>query len=133
MKKIIVALLLVISLISFQQAGAQQLKYYYYPRTNVYYDLANHQYIYLNNGTWTTVTTLPHGLTASGRRVLVRHSGGNVWVNNATHKQKYYTAPNGRAVGYKGTNPKRNISHEPRGKAIGYKKTNPNRGKGKNK
>src|SRR6185503_19921841 len=87
MKKIIIALLLVISLISFQQAGAQQLKYYYYPSSNVYYDVANHHYIYLNNGTWTTVTSLPLGIRASGRRVLLRHSGDNIWVNNQIHKQ----------------------------------------------
>src|SRR5437016_3765546 len=70
MKKIIIALVFVFSLISFQQAGAQQLRFYYYPKSNVYYDIANHQYIYLNNGTWTTVTTLPSGMIATGRRVV---------------------------------------------------------------
>jgi hypothetical protein len=108
MKKIIVALLLVISLMSFQQAGAQQLKFYYYPKSNVYYDVANHQYIYLHNGTWTTVTSLPSGMTATGRRVIVRHSGPEVWTQNSMHVKRYgVNYPKGKAVGWHGRNPNR--------------------------
>jgi hypothetical protein len=114
MKKIILALAFIISLMSVQSAGAQQLRFYYYPSSNVYYDIAGHQYIYLDNGTWLTVTSLPPGVAVTGRKVLIRHSGKNVWVNNKVHKAKYYTAP-------------------PKGKAVGYKGTNPNKKKGKNK
>ena len=107
MKKIIVALLLAISLISFQQAGAQQLKFYYYPSSNVYYDLANHHYVYLNNGTWTTINTFPPRFRARDRRVIIYHSGPEVWMDNTTHHRKYYNVPRGRAVGWHGRNPNR--------------------------
>jgi len=107
MKKIIVALLLAISLISFQQAGAQQLKFYYYPSSNVYYDLAHHHYVYLNNGTWTTINTYPPRFSTRDRRVVIYHSGPEVWMDNTAHYRKYYNVPRGRAVGWHGRNPNR--------------------------
>jgi hypothetical protein len=104
MKKILFALLL-IGAISIK-AGAQQLKFYYYPQRNVYYDVTHRHYIYSNNGTWTTVTALPSGMSVTGtRRVVVYNSGPQVWSQNAVHMKKYTHYPNGRAVGWKGRNP----------------------------
>src|SRR5215208_6538210 len=107
MKKILLSLLLIAGIAS---AGiAQQLKFYYYPGANVYYDVANKHYIYLNNGSWTTVNTLPSGVTIVRQpRVVVYNSTPQVWAQNAAHVKKYKTkntTPNGKAVGYKGTNP----------------------------
>jgi hypothetical protein len=108
MKKIIFGLLLVVSIMSFNKAASQQLKFYYYPESNLYYDVVNRQYIYLNNGTWTTVHVLPATKSDGGRKVVVYHSGRNIWVDNAAHLKKYSTPPRGKAVGYKGTNPNKN-------------------------
>jgi hypothetical protein len=105
MKKLIIGLLLVVFVFSYRQASAQQLKFYYYPSSNVYYDLVHKQYIYLNDGSWTTVKLLPPAVSASGRKVVIYHSGPDVWVNNAAHQKKYTIPPRGKAVGYKGTNP----------------------------
>ena len=114
MKKIIIALVFAFSLISFQQAGAQQLRFYYYPKSNLYYDTAGHPYYCLNNGTWIRVTALPSGMTVTGRRVIIRHSGPDVYAQNAMHVKRY-------TVNY------------PRGRAVGWHGRNPNRAKGKNK
>jgi hypothetical protein len=105
MKKIIIAVLLVVFAVGFNKLSAQQLKFYYYPESNIYYDVVNKQYVYLNNGTWTTVHVLPATKSASGRKVVLFHSGPNIWVDNATHQKKYTSPPKGKAVGYKGTNP----------------------------
>ena len=106
MKKIFFALVLFCSLLSFQKAGAQRLKFYYYPNSNVYYDVAHKQYIYSNNGNWTPVTTLPGGMNVvRSRRVIVYHNTPEIWMDNPGHIKKYKHYPNGKAVGYKGTNP----------------------------
>src|SRR5258705_3613280 len=107
MKKIIVGMLLIISLISFQQAGAQQQKFYYYPKSNVYYDLAHRHYVYLNNGNWTPATNYPPRFSRRDRRVVIYHSGPEVWMDNSAHHRKYYNVPSGRAVGWHGRNPNR--------------------------
>jgi hypothetical protein len=107
MKKIFFALLLIGSLVS-MNAGAQQLKFYYYPKSNVYYDVTHRHYIYSNNGSWTTVTTLPSGVSVTRtRRVVIYNSGPEVWTQNAMHVKKYSHYPAGRAVGWKGRNPNR--------------------------
>lgn len=96
--------LLLIGSISIK-AGAQQLKFYYYPERNVYYDITHRHYIYSNNGTCITVTTLPSGMSvARTRRVIVYNSGPEVWSQNTMHIKKYSHYPNGRAVGWKGRN-----------------------------
>ena len=57
MKKILFLLILVTG---FAFSGlAQQLKFYYYPSSNIYYDVSKKKYIYPANGTWNTVTVLP--------------------------------------------------------------------------
>jgi hypothetical protein len=112
MKKIILSLLLVAG-IAFS-SDAQKVKYYYYPGANVYYDIANKQYIYPSNGTWTTVTSLPAGMAVTNKpRVIMYNETGDVWQNNQQHVTKYKTKtthlPKGKAVGYKGTNPNKPV------------------------
>jgi len=110
MKKIFFALLLIASILSVKQAGAQLIKFYYYPNTNVYYDVTQRQYIYADNGNWVTVAALPTGIrVVNTRRVVVYNPTPQVWIQNPGHIKKYKTHyihyPNGKAVGYKGTNP----------------------------
>jgi hypothetical protein len=111
MKKLIIVLLLVVAAVGFNKTTAQQLKFYYYPESNVYYDVVNKQYVYLNNGTWTPVRVLPASKSASGRKVILYHSGFNIWVDNSAHLKKYSSPPRGNAVGYKGTNPNKKGSN----------------------
>ena len=86
---------------------AQQLRFYYYPSSNVYYDPAKKVYFYQNSGSWTSVRTLPTDIrVASTPRVTVYHNNPEVWRDNEVHIKKYKdTSPRGKAVGYKGSNP----------------------------
>ena len=110
MKKIIVALSLALFLFVGLTAGAQQTRYYYYPASNVYLDPVKQVYIYPNGSSWTQVSSLPSSYNVRGaQRVTVYSESPQVWRQNATHKTKYKKttpAPKGKAVGYKGTNPK---------------------------
>lgn len=110
MKQFFAAVVLSMALLFGQKAEAQQLRFYYYPASNVYYDIANQQYIYPSGGTWVTRGALPSRATVLGTdRVVVYSATPQVWRANATHKAKYRgkstTAPQGKAVGYKGSNP----------------------------
>lgn len=126
MKKLFLALLLLIA-VAVQRSEAQQLKFYYYPTPNVYYDVANNQYIYLNNGTWVTTSALPPTVKVKGyRKVVVYNPTPQVWVNNSDHLKKYKVtpAPKGKAVGYKGTNTNKaqgKISNQAKGKTTHQK------------
>jgi hypothetical protein len=121
MKKLFLSMLLIAG-IAFS-SDAQKLKYYYYPGANVYFDIANMQYIYPSNGTWTTATALPAGLVVTNRpRVIMYNETPEIWQNNQTHVTKYKTKtthlPKGKAVGYKGTNPNKPVAkaNRPNGK-----------------
>lgn len=129
MKKILIDVLVAIAMFATSTVQAQKVKYYYYPTANMYYNPATNQYAYIDNGTWGWYNALPANATVSGqKRVLVYHTADDVWMNNATHASKYKTTPppQGKAVGYKGTNPNKKS-----GNAKGYKETNPNKTTGK--
>lgn len=109
MKKLLISILLlfVVSLVS--QA---QLKFYYYPSTNVYYDVAQQRYLYADNGNWTPVKVLPSKFKGvTGPRYIVYNNTPEIWTVNDAHIKKYkspkHVSPQGKAVGYKGTNPKK--------------------------
>jgi hypothetical protein len=110
MKQITFALSFSLVLFLGLSAGAQQTRYYYYPASNVYLDPVKQVYIYPAGGTWTHVNVLPASYNMKGaQRVTVYSQTPQVWNQNASHKIKYKKAtpaPQGKAVGYKGTNPK---------------------------
>ncbi|HEY0678395.1 MAG TPA: hypothetical protein VGD17_08910 [Chitinophagaceae bacterium] len=121
MKRILIALVFVAGFIIIgKTAAAQQLKYFYYPATNVYYDPGSDRYIYYRNGSWTQVPVLPPSMAVAGvPRVAVYSPTPEVWRMNAEHKVKYKNYPKGKAVGYKGTNPNKaqgKIEHKAQGK-----------------
>lgn len=93
MKKIIVLLAVLFALGSFKHAAAQaRVTYYYYPSSNVYYNIGTHDYWYYDPGTtaWVTVKTLPSGITITrAPKYTVYYNGPDVWKDNATHKTKY--------------------------------------------
>ena len=106
MKKLLFALCILFAAAIPISTQAQQMKFYYYPKANVYYNPSTKRYIYLENGTWTTVQTLPKKTTIWGiPRVAIYGNDSKIWLKNGDHVVKYKNYPNGKAVGYKGTNP----------------------------
>ena len=65
--------------------------FYYYPASNIYYDIEGKQYLFNDHGTWTTTKTLPSGVVISktSRRVTVYHPDKDVWIKNGNHAVKY--------------------------------------------
>lgn len=90
MKKFLVMLAVVFA-IGIKQASAQRLTFYYYPSSNIYYNVASHDYLYFDPGpaTWVTVKALPPGIVLTRTRYTVYHNGPEVWRANANHKTKY--------------------------------------------
>lgn len=104
MKKSLI-FLLVYWLTLAQKADAQSRKFYYYPENNVYYDINGKQYFYNRHGKWSPAAVLPLTIKLNiTDRVILYNNSGHIWEHNALHVKKY---PRGRAVGYKGTNPKK--------------------------
>jgi len=92
MKKIKAIILSAIMIAAFTfTAEAQKRTYYYYPSSNVYYDISGRQYVFNNGSSWSTSKTLPSGviLTKGSPRVTVYHPGHDVWTGNANHVVKY--------------------------------------------
>jgi len=110
MKQLFAAVLMITGLALGQKASAQQLRYYYYPSSNVYYDIANHTYIVPSGGSWVTRSAASsRDMVLGSGKVTVYSETPQVWRYNATHRAKYKgksaTGPHGKAVGYKGSNP----------------------------
>ncbi len=82
---------IMVSVFAVTEASAQNRSYWYYPSSNVYYDVAGKQYVFYNAGNWSTAKTLPSGvmLVKGSPRVTVYHAGNNVWSDNAGHVMKY--------------------------------------------
>ncbi len=93
MKKLAAMMVGVVMLSAFvvTEASAQNRSYWYYPSSNVYYDVAGKQYVFYNAGNWSTAKTLPSGITLvkGSPRVTVYHAGNDVWADNAGHVMKY--------------------------------------------
>jgi hypothetical protein len=94
MKKIIVALAIMIGLGSSLNVSAQQkVRFYYYPSSNVYYNPVNGEYWYYDEPAvkWVEVKTLPSGIVIqkTAPRHIVYYNGPDVWRENANHKNKY--------------------------------------------
>src|SRR5689334_5027746 len=106
MKKLVLSIMVVLSLLTASKANAQRLSFYYYPDANVYYDPGNRHYIYYDHGSWINVSILPRTIIVRNTpRVIVYSDRQDVWRMNDEHMRKYKHYPNGRAVGYKGSNP----------------------------
>ena len=103
MKKLILALVLLISLGSAVEVNAQQAKveYYYYPSSNVYFNPKTSDYVYLDTTTtkWVTVKTLPANLTVSDNdKQVIYYNGTDPWKNNSADQKKYKVKRGGKKV-----------------------------------
>ncbi|MES2487968.1 MAG: hypothetical protein V4619_08395 [Bacteroidota bacterium] len=109
MKKIILAAALLFGTAAYQQANAQislninigsqpdwgpvgydHVDYYYMPDVDAYYDVPNHQYIYLSNNTWTRRSYLPAAYNFNpytSYKVVVNEP--RPWTRATVYRTKY--------------------------------------------
>jgi hypothetical protein len=91
-------------------AGYTDVRYYYLPDIDTYYDVNTTQYIYINNGAWVRASALPPAYRSynlyNGYKVVVNdYRGTTPYVYYKEHKVKY-------PKGYKGK-PQKNIGVPP--------------------
>ncbi len=96
MKKVLIGFLLLFTLatkVSAQEREVTQVKYWYYPAQNIYYNDVSGDYWYYDvpSQAWITVKTLPttYTITPTDERYVVYYNGPDVWKANKQHKVKY--------------------------------------------
>jgi hypothetical protein len=77
--------------------GAQFVKYYYLPDIDVYYDVWNHEFVYLQDGSWMFASSLPQmygGFDLYNSFIVVLdHSVYEPWMHHhyyVSHYPRYY-------------------------------------------
>lgn len=71
---------------------AKQMRFYYYPGSNVYFNPTANNYWYWDdaNSQWTSVTELPATVhLVKTNRVVVYRNDADIWKDNAEHVKKY--------------------------------------------
>ncbi|TWR29923.1 hypothetical protein FPZ43_08715 [Mucilaginibacter pallidiroseus] len=82
--------------------GYDHADYYYMPDIDSYYDVPNHQYIFLENNTWVRRASLPSRYSNynvyNGYKVVVNER--NPWTRNDVYRTKYanYRGRTGQAI-----------------------------------
>lgn len=90
--------------------GYTDVRYYYLPDLETYYDVSTSNYVYLNNGRWVRTRSLPsayrnYDLYNEYKVVLNDYRGDRPYDNFKNHKVKY-------GKGYKGK-PQKTIGQKP--------------------
>jgi len=119
MKRVLFALLISCAVFSFSNAqikvsvniglqpiwgptGYDHADYYYLPDIDTYYDVPNHQFVYLSAGKWITATSLPPQYRNydlyGGYKVVVNQP--KPWMHADTYRKQY-----ARYKGYKAKQP----------------------------
>ncbi|MFB3388368.1 hypothetical protein [Flavobacterium sp. LAR06] len=131
MKKLVFALVLFMS-ISFAQAqvsinvnigtppswgpeGNDDSRYYYLPDIDIYYDVAERQYIYDNNGRWIRDKRLPsqyrnYDLYGGYKVVLKDYKGNTPYSYHKKHRENYPKGYHGKPQKSRGSKPEKNKS-----------------------
>ncbi|KAF2513638.1 hypothetical protein EYY60_05275 [Flavobacterium zhairuonense] len=109
--------------------GYTDVRYYYLPDLETYYDINTANYIYINNGKWIRTRSLPtvyrnYDLYNEYKVVLTDYRGNSPYDNFKTHKVKY-------GKGYKGK-PQQTIGPKPGKENNKQGKDNGNHGHGNN-
>lgn len=110
--------------------GYTDVRYYYLPDLEMYYDINASSYIYISNGNWIRARSLPrayrnYDLYNEYKVVLNDYRGDRPYDNYKTHKVKY-------GKGYKGKSQK-TIGQKPdKGNNKEYKDNGHGNGKGNN-
>jgi hypothetical protein len=100
MKKIILGLVVLFMIAGVSKVSAQETQkvtFYYYPSSNVYYNVTATDYWYYDDATsaWVEIKTLPATITLEkSPRYTVYYTGKDVWKDNATHMKKYKVKDN---------------------------------------
>jgi hypothetical protein len=101
MKKIILGFILLFAIAGASRISAQETQkvtFYYYPSSNVYYNVSVSDYWYYDEATnaWVEVKTLPTTITLEkAPRYTVYYNGKDVWKDNTAHVKKYKVKNNG--------------------------------------
>ncbi|MCC9070545.1 hypothetical protein LNQ49_02885 [Flavobacterium sp. F-65] len=79
---------------SWGPAGYTDVRYYYLPNLEMYYDINTSNYIYINNGRWIRTRNLPrayrnYDLYNEYKVVLTDYRGNSPYDNYKIHKGKY--------------------------------------------
>jgi len=95
---------------SWGPVGYSDVRYYYLPDLETYYDVNTSNYIYISNGKWLRTRRLPstyrnYDLYSAYKVILTNYRGARPYDNFKTHKVKY-------AKGYKGK-PQKTIGSKP--------------------
>lgn len=70
----------------------QEVKFYYYPKTNVYFDVTKKKYIYsLDSGkTWSNISiTSDKESPTLGKRLIIYSTTDSIWKQNEAHRKQY--------------------------------------------
>jgi hypothetical protein len=89
--------------------AVQSSTFYYYPKVNIYYDVARETYIYLGNDgkTWESAKQVTDKLTTGmGKKAVLTNPPLPVWKNNEQHRLVYSTSLYASAKDFKKNPPK---------------------------
>ncbi len=70
----------------------QEVKFYYYPRTNVYFDVDKKNYIYSLDGgrSWGIINnSIDKEPATLGKRVVIYSPTDSIWKENESHRRQY--------------------------------------------
>jgi len=101
MKKLILGIILLFAIAGASKISAQatqKVTFYYYPSSNVYYNVVASDYWYYDDAisTWVEVKALPPTITLEKNpRYTVHYNGKDVWKENAEHVKRYKVKDNG--------------------------------------
>lgn len=104
-------------------SGYEHVDYYYLPDLDMYYNVPNRTYTYLQGNRWVTVNRVPSQYRNydfyKGYKVVVNEA--NPWNRNTTYKTRYASyRGNSNQVNWRDYNKSRNVKV----KAVKYKKDN---------
>ena len=71
----------------------KKLEFYYYPKTNMYYDVANQKYLYSLDSakTWNTINDQSKKFPSTlGDKKIIYSNTDSVWKYNADHRMTYH-------------------------------------------
>ncbi len=73
-------------------SGKGVMTFYYYPKTNVYYDVSNSSYFYsIDSGrNWTVLKdSVGQKTRILGKQVIIKSSTNDIWRDNELHRKMY--------------------------------------------
>lgn len=102
-------------------AGYSDVRYYYLPDVEAYYDISSSMFIYLNGGTWVHRRSLPsrcsnYDLYRGYKVVLTDYRGNAPYTYFKEHKIKYakgYRGPDQRTIGERVERENYRYNHSP--------------------